>query len=299
MDAATINAPLGEIDQAIDDIVTGLADWPDFVTAPTLPSGSNVLLFFMDDLLQFRDTTGVTPITPLSVNYIQNRLLYASGLTHANSGWTSYPAGFGYATDETTEACIQITFSLGNTEPQINDVLVDGGGLGSYGTVAETPVVTGGSWAGGNAAGTILLKNCVQVFGFMSGLVDIQGGAANVLSVDSYAMSLPAGKYRCRAWGSETDSDGFQLRLYNVTTSQPLLYGSSEFASSVTSLLRPKSWLTGLFTLAQRSILSLDMYRAAASGDSYTAGRFPSWYNTGFDYDAIYCGVEFWRYPAT
>lgn len=62
-----------------------------------------------------------------------------------------------------TATVVQLAFDSGSTEPSPGD-RIDGGTSGAYGFLLEAPTVTNGTWGGGDAAGTMLLRHLSGTF---------------------------------------------------------------------------------------------------------------------------------------
>lgn len=118
------------------------------------------------------------------------------------SGWTLVDLGN------------EIDFTSGGTTAIAEDDVVEGAIGGATATV-ERVILTSGTWAGGDAAGRLILSG--QTGTFQAEDLDVQGGAANVATVagDSTAITLlPSGSYEFDK--SNFADPGGSPRLYGV-----------------------------------------------------------------------------------
>jgi len=108
-----------------------------------------------------------------------------------------------------------IAFTSGGTTEITEDTVLEGDNSGATATVKRV-ILTSGSWAGGDAAGRMILTS--QSGTFQAENLDIQGGATNVATIggDSVEITLPAGGlYRHRIENFFGASDLVRVYLVN------------------------------------------------------------------------------------
>lgn len=103
-------------------------------------------------------------------------------------------------------------------------------------------------------------------------------------SLAANQVSLPAGTYDIRAFACASEVDGHKTRLYDITNSAVLLYGSTEYATQGGNGLS-KSTIDGVITLAGTTVIELQ-HQCANTKATRGLGRA-----AGFSQVEVYASV--------
>jgi hypothetical protein len=107
-------------------------------------------------------------------------------------------------------------------------------------------------------------------------------------SIAANQITLPAGRYRVKAYAPATEVNAHQARLYNITDAQTEVLGTSEnaTASGAADDICTKSNIDGEFEIAGAKILELQ-HRAASTGVFGT--------DVSFGIAEVYSVIEIWK----
>ena len=183
-------------------------------------------------------------------------------------------------------------------ELQIEDLST---GAAADGEVFQADGLGGGSWGGGGGGGFYDAYVCVRdkktqdtdSGTFTMGawrtrdINEEQADTADICSIASNQITLPAGTYRCHISAPAYAIKRHQMRLFNVTDSSVVLVGVSSYAHSAYHVSH-NALLVGRFTLAAQKTLEVQ-HQSQETCDTYGFGAA-----AGFT-DEIYTVVEFWR----
>lgn len=113
--------------------------------------------------------------------------------------------------------------------------------------------------------------------------------SAGIGSLAANVITLPAGTYECDISVPGCEVDTHQARLYNVTGTAVLLYGSTANTSLAGTFSGSSSRITGRFTLAGATDIRVEQ-RVASSRLSYGLGHAGSFGNV-----EVYTVARFWK----
>ena len=112
--------------------------------------------------------------------------------------------------------------------------------------------------------------------------------ADSICTLSSNQFTLPAGTYRIHASAPSWACNETRAKLYNVTDSTDVLFGTSEQAKAIYEVT-PRSEIVGQFTIAGSKTFEIQ-HRCATTANVYGFG-IP----TGFGDVEIYTQVEIWK----
>lgn len=134
----------------------------------------------------------------------------------------------------TNGSIIELAFTSGGTYEVVAGNTITGATSSATATVFDV-VLTSGSWAGGDAAGTLWLNDQTGTFsaenlnvGANTNVATIAGNSTST----NYRFRLKAGTYRLTGDFQFYDTGGIQMWLYNVTDSADEFYSHSGYTSS-------------------------------------------------------------------
>lgn len=170
----------------------------------------------------------------------------------------------------TNGSIIELAFTSGGTYEVISGNTITGATSGATATVFDV-VLTSGSWAGGDAAGTLWLNG--QTGTFQSENLNV-GANSNVATISgnstssNYRFRLAAGSYRVNGSFEFYDTGNTRIWLYNVTdgADQTGVYGHASYTPSTgsTNLAIP---MRGRFTIAANKTF-LIQYRCTVTSSA-------------------------------
>ena len=109
-------------------------------------------------------------------------------------------------------------------------------------------------------------------------------------SLSSNQITLPSGTYYIDASAPGYRVDRHQLRLFNLTDSSVVFYGSSEFSYNV-NLVNNRSLVKGRFTISAQKVFELQ-HRAETTHATFGFGVCP---DSAMGQNGRYAEVQIWR----
>lgn len=208
------------------------------------------------------------------------RAFNVSGGAAAATTWHTRNLNTKVADTGTNASVSRMSFNSGGTyEVLVGDTLT-GATSGATGVVFDIEL-TSGSWAGGDAAGTIWLNS---VTGTFNGTENANVGAnSNVLTTTSAVTNnrfrLTSGTYRIRANAPCYNVQSTLVRLRNISDSSDALVGNSMYTSGSVQI-RP--FIDDRFTIAANKtfeLLHFTLTNAGAVSDALGIAHGQSGYN--------------------
>ena len=109
-------------------------------------------------------------------------------------------------------------------------------------------------------------------------------------SLSSNQITLPSGTYYIHAFAPGYRVDRHQLRLFNLTDSSVVFYGSAEY-NLAASLVSTRSSIFGRFTIAAQKVFEIQ-HRAETTQNTFGFGVSP---DSGFGQNGRYAEAQIWR----
>ncbi len=142
----------------------------------------------------------------------------------------------------------------------------------------RTSGTQGGGWAAANTWAARPIQTEVS---------DVSG----LCSLGSNQITLSAGTYIMRGWGSCLRGNGFKHRLRNVTAGTTLVVGGNGYSVS-TDTTSCMGLISGLFTVAASQALEFQIYAALKDATTDSNGYGASMTTGEVE---VYAELEFWR----
>lgn len=112
--------------------------------------------------------------------------------------------------------------------------------------------------------------------------------SASIGTLSSNEITLPAGTYECEVSVPAYEVDSHQARLYNVTGTAVLLYGTAERSQSAQKV-QTSSRITGRFTLAGSTAIRIE-HQVSATKATDGLGKAANFGNA-----EVYTVARFWK----